>query len=169
MPIAPFISPADALLLANQLNKPVVRYFSPVDDRNVTEACLKSRFTGKCCGCGVVVMRALHLPGVAHGLYCAACCPGCRWVPTDAESAALARNRGQREERGECEEQRAVIRPPAQHRERAVLKRPRVKDPIACKAGNGFKKKWDTDPAFRKRMTAVLRRATAKAAARRGR
>ncbi len=44
------------------------------------------------------------------------------------------------------------------------------KKPSGEQAGNGFKKKWDTDPAFRKRMMAVLRRnALAQAAARRER
>ena len=68
---------------------------SPLMYKDTTHICRVARtaIVALCAGCGETVYHGLHLPLIAHGLFCGRCCPCSTFVPTPEEVAAIERNR----------------------------------------------------------------------------
>ena len=68
---------------------------SPLLSTDITEICRTSgdRLMAVCAGSGETIRGKVHLPSIAHGFYCGACCPCLSFVPTPEEQRAIVRNR----------------------------------------------------------------------------
>ena len=74
----------------------VIEIISPLAHRDTTYICRISRIPGlvvTCSGCGQTAYHDIHLPMVAHGIFCSQCCPCLHFVPTPEEEQAIERNR----------------------------------------------------------------------------
>ena len=72
-----------------------IEIVSPLAHRDITHICRVARtaIVATCSGCGETVYRGLHLPLIAHGLFCGRRCPCTGFVPTPEEEQAIERNR----------------------------------------------------------------------------
>lgn len=72
-----------------------VEVVSPLSFTDIDRICRSARIlkVAVCSGCGQTVYGGIHLPMIAYGIYCAACCP-CQSVSlTSGELAAIKTNR----------------------------------------------------------------------------
>jgi hypothetical protein len=74
-----------------------IEIVSPLAYRDITHICRVARNVdaATCSGCGETVYQRIHLPLIAHGLYCGRCCPCTTFVATPEELEAMERNRAQ--------------------------------------------------------------------------
>lgn len=64
---------------------------SPLAYHDITHICRVARIPGlvaTCSACGTTVYRNVHLPLIAHGMFCERHCPCLHFIPTPDELAA---------------------------------------------------------------------------------
>jgi len=134
---------------------------SPLNHPDITCACrTTSRVTAECDGCGAVVTGGLHLPEVAFGWYCPACCPVCNGQHrlTSDEVQAMAVNRARLLGSRDAQARRVAAKPKPKVRRVANKATPKARRVCSTEARREAALRQWSDPKARARIVAGIRR-----------